>query len=95
MFRLSKLETDRQRTLVLEGKLVSPWTEEVESAWRNAQEQLEGRKLIVDLTNVTLIGRDGENTLLNLMREGARFTGCGVLTKHVLKQLARRCRCPR
>ncbi len=93
MFRISTLETDADRTLVLEGKLVSPWTEEVESAWRNAKEHLEGRKLIVDLTNITVIGRDGENTLLHLMREGARFRGCGVLTKHLLKQLARRCRC--
>ncbi len=93
MFRLSTLETNGQRKLVLEGKLVSPWTQEVESAWRQAQEHLEGRKLIVDLTNVTLIGHDGENTLMNLMREGARFTGCGVLTRHLLKQLARRCRC--
>lgn len=94
MFRLSKVETVRQRTLVLEGKLVAPWTEEVERAWRNAQEHLEGRKVFVDLTNITLIGADGENTLLNLMRDGARFKGCGVLTKHLLKQLARRCRCP-
>jgi hypothetical protein len=93
MFRLSTLETDAHRTLVLEGKLVSPWTEEVESAWRNAKEHLRGRKLIVDLRNITVIGRDGEDTLLHLMREGARFTGCGVLTKHLVKQLARRCRC--
>jgi hypothetical protein len=93
MFRLSTLETGGQRKLMLEGKLISPWTQEVESAWRHAHEGLEGRKLVVDLTNVTLIGRDGESTLLNLMREGARFTGCGVLTKHLLRQLARRCRC--
>ena len=94
MFKLSTIESNGQRTLVLEGKLISPWTEEVESAWRNAQEHLAGRKLVIDLTNVTLIGRDSENTLLHLMREGASFTGCGVLTKHVLKQLARKCRCP-
>lgn len=93
MFKLSMLDTNHQRILVLEGKLIAPWTEEVESAWRHAQEHLEGRKLIVDLTNVTLIGREGENTLFNLMRDGARFTGCGVLTKHTLKQLARKCRC--
>jgi hypothetical protein len=93
MFKLSTLETNGQRKLVLEGKLVSPWTQEVESAWRLAHEHLEGRKLIVDLTNVTLIGADGENTLLNLMREGARFRGCGVLTKHLLRKLERRCRC--
>ena len=87
------VETNGQRRLVLEGRLVAPWTNELESAWRSAQETLEGRKLIVDLSNVTLISRDGEATLFNLMRDGAKFTGCGVLTKHMLKQLARRCRC--
>jgi len=87
------VETKAQRKLVLEGKLIAPWTQDVESAWHNAQEHPDGRKLIVDLRNVTLIGRDGENTLLHLMRGGASFRGCGVLTKHLLKQLARRCRC--
>ena len=92
MFKLSTVETNGQRKLVLEGKLVRPWTEEVERAWQRAQEHPKGRELVVDLTNVTLIGPDGENTLLNLMRGGARFTCGGVLTKHLLKQLARRCR---
>jgi len=92
MFKLSMLDRHGQRKLVLEGKLVSPWTEEVESAWRTAKRNLGGRELVVDLTNLTFIGSDGETTLLTLMREGARFTCCGVLTRHLLKQLARRCR---
>jgi hypothetical protein len=93
MFKLSMVETPAQRRLILEGKLISPWTQEVESAWRRAQEQLQGRKLVVDLTNVTVISGDGENTILNLMRDGARFTCGGVLTKHLVKQLAHRRRC--
>jgi len=93
MFKISIVETDGQRRLVLEGKLASPWTAEVESAWRSAGEQLRGRKLVIDLRNVTLISQEGENTLFNLMRDGAKFSCEGVLTKHVLKQLARRCRC--
>jgi hypothetical protein len=93
MFKLSIVETRGQRRLVLEGKLVPPWTTEVESAWRSAREQLQGRKLVIDLSNVTLISPDGENTLFQLMRDGAKFSCGGVLTKHVLKQLARRCRC--
>jgi hypothetical protein len=93
MFKISVVETRGQRRLVLEGKLVAPWTHEVESAWRQAKGQVEKCRLIVDFGNVTLIGHDGEATLLNLMRDGARFTTCGVLTKHLLKQLARRCRC--
>ena len=93
MFKISIVEKQGQRRLVLEGKLVPPWTAEVESLWRNAGEQLQGRKLIIDLTNVTFISSDGENTLLQLMRDGAKFSCGDVLTKHVLKQLARRCQC--
>jgi anti-anti-sigma regulatory factor len=90
---MSIIEAHGQRKLVLEGKLAAPWTSEVESAWRNAEEDLQGPKPIIDLTNVTFISTDAQDTLLKLMREGARFSCRDVLTKHVLKQLARRCRC--
>ena len=89
MFKISIVERRDQRRLVLEGKLVAPWASEVESAWRNASQDLRGRKLIVDLTNVTLINADGEKALLELMRDGAKFLCADVLTKHVLKRLAR------
>jgi hypothetical protein len=92
MFKISTVESRGQRRLVLEGKLIAPWTTEVETAWRSAGEQLQGRKLIIDLTNVTLISLDGQNTLLRLMKDGAHFACSDVLTKHVLKQLGRRCR---
>jgi anti-anti-sigma regulatory factor len=92
MLRISVVETRAHRRLVLEGKLISPWTADVESVWRTAQEQLQGRTLIIDLSNVTLISTDGENTLLGLMKDGARFSCGDVLTKHVVKKLARRCR---
>ena len=93
MFKISIVESPGQRRLVLEGKLISPWTTEVETAWRNATADLDGRKLIVDLTNITLISPDGEKTLAQLMRDGAKFCCAGVLTRHVLRQLARRRRC--
>ena len=93
MFRISIIEGRAQRRLVLEGKLIAPWTTEVESAWRNAGEQLQGRKLVIDLRNVTLISADGEDTLSQLMKDGAKFSCADVLTKHVLRQLARRNRC--
>lgn len=92
MFKISIVEEHSQRRLMLEGRLVRPWTAEVESAWKTAGEHLQGRKLIVDLTNVTHIGADGECTLFKLMKDGAKFSCNGVLTKHVLKQLACRCR---
>jgi hypothetical protein len=93
MFKISTIQTNGHRRLVLEGKLVSPWTAEVEAAWKNAGQQLEGRKLVIDLTNITAISLDGENTLLKLMKDGAKFSCGDVFTKHVLKQLARTCQC--
>jgi hypothetical protein len=92
MFKISIVDTQGQRRLVLEGTLVRPWTADVETAWKMAGQQLQGRKLIIDLSNVTLISPDGEDVLFNLMRNGARFSCADVLTKHVLRQLARRCR---
>ena len=93
MFKISIVETPNQRRLVIEGRLVSPWTNEVLSAWAEATQQLEGRGLLVDLTNVTLISSDGEEVLAELMRNGARFSCCGVLTKYLVKRLARKHGC--
>ena len=92
MFKISIVEKHGQRRLVLEGKLVSPWTTEVESAWSRAAKEPQDRSLIVDLDNITVISQEGENTLFKLMREGARFSCGGVMTRHLLKRLAGRCR---
>jgi hypothetical protein len=93
MLKITVIEMRGQRRLVLEGTLVTPWIAEVESAWRGIRQHVGDEKLIVDLTNVTFISRDGENILLELMRDGARFSSRDVLTKHVLQRVARRCRC--
>lgn len=92
MFKISIVETQSRRRMVLEGTLVHPWTAEVERAWITAGDHLEGRTLIIDLRNVTLISHEGENTLLQMMKTGAKFSTGNVLTKHVLKELARKCR---
>lgn len=92
MFRISIIDTPGQRRVVLEGKLVPPCAAELETAWVKVTDELRDRKLVVDLTNVTLIGPDGENMLLKLMKRGAKFSSGDVLTTYVLKELARRCR---
>ena len=74
----------------MEGKVVPPWTAELQRAWRDANKDLNGRKLAIDLSEVTTINLEGEDTLFDLMKEGAKFSCSGVLTKHVLKRLARR-----
>jgi|SRR5579863_48845 len=91
MFRISTIETDHERRLVVEGTLVNPWVAELRSSWDQANGGLEGRKLVIDLTNATLIDSEGEAAIFQLMKEGAKFCCSGVLTRHVLKQLAHKC----
>ena len=91
MLRISTIDTRTHRKLVLEGKLVEPWLGELREAFRSASETLEGRKLVVDLTDVTVISCDAENTLSDLMSQGAKFSCDGILIKHMLRKLARRC----
>ena len=91
MFRISTIDTHRERRLVVEGTLVHPWVDELQKAWNDAGHSLESRSLVIDLINVTVISRDGENAILELMKQGAKFSCGGVLTRHLLKELAHRC----
>jgi hypothetical protein len=90
MLKISTIDTKAERRLVVEGKLVEPWLAELKRTWSDAGEGLQGRRLVIDLHNATVISNEGENALYELMREGARFSCAGVLTRHLLKRLAHR-----
>jgi hypothetical protein len=92
MLKISIVEGRKQRRLVVEGKLVAPWSDELKAACDRAGSGLNGRELVIDLKNVTPISHQGENLLLELMKQGVRFRGCGVYTNEILKQVARRVR---
>jgi hypothetical protein len=90
VLRISIADTPSRRTLLVEGTLMKAWVAELGTAWRKASQDLGGRKLVIDLTNVTVIGPEGEDALFDLMKKGANFSSGSVLTKHVLKELARK-----
>jgi hypothetical protein len=91
MFRISTIDTRLKRRLVVEGKLSDPWVDELRQTWRNAKLDLDGRTLVIDLSSLTVISREGEDTIFDLMKQGAKFSCGGVLTRHVLKRLAEKC----
>jgi hypothetical protein len=66
------------------------WVAELGTTCRNASQDLRGRKLVIDLTNVTAISPEGEDAIFDLMKKGVNSSSGGVLTKPVLKQLARK-----
>jgi hypothetical protein len=93
MFKISIVDTRTQRKLVVEGKLSEPWVAELRTTWKNASRDLDDRKVVIDLSGVTVLSHEGENAIFDLMKQGAKFSCAGILTRHVLKGLARRCQC--
>jgi len=90
VFKISIVDTRSQRKLVVEGTLIGAWIAELGTTWRNASQDLGGRQLVIDLTNVTVISHEGEGAIFDLMKKGANFSCSGVLMRHVLKELARK-----
>ena len=89
MLKITVVEGRRQRRLIVEGKLISPWAAELATACEGARTDLQNRELIVDLRSLAAIGPEGADVLLRLMREKVKFL-CGVYMKEVLRQLGLR-----
>ena len=90
MLKISVIDSRAQRRVVIEGTLIKPWMAALRTSWQTAKADLQGRKLVLDLKNVTRIGEEGESALAELVKEGASISSSGVLTKYLLQQLARR-----
>ncbi|HTB13139.1 MAG TPA: hypothetical protein VK752_16265 [Bryobacteraceae bacterium] len=89
MLKITVIEDQRQRRVIVEGKLIAPWAAELTSAYQIAGTDLQNRELIIDLRSVTAISTEGETVLLQLIRGKAKFL-CGVYMKEVVAHLARK-----
>jgi hypothetical protein len=90
MLKISLVDNARQRRVIVEGKLITPWATELRSACEKARADLGDRELVVEMKHVTTISQEGENVILELINGGIRFRCQGVFTKHVVKELTRR-----
>ena len=90
MLKISLIDSARQRRLIVEGKLITPWAAELRSACTEAKVDLHDRELVIEMKHITTISQEGENVILELINEGNKFRCRGVFTKHVLKELTRR-----
>ena len=91
MLKITVVEEQHRRRVIVEGKLIAPWAAELTSAYQTARTDLQDRELIVDLRSLTAVSPEGEAVLLHLMREKAKLL-CGVYMKEVVRQLARKTR---
>jgi hypothetical protein len=90
MLKISLIDNDRRRRLIVEGKLIAPWAVELKSACEKARADLRGRELVIEMKHITTISQEGENMILELINGGIKFRCDGMFTKRVVKELARR-----
>lgn len=90
MLKITIVDQPTQRRLTLEGKLISPWIEELAMLWRRAHDDLRGRSVQIDLQNITEVSSAGMSLLYHLMCEGAKFRCSGVFTRHLVDELTHR-----
>jgi hypothetical protein len=90
MLKITSIEGQKRNRVVVEGRLVVPWTTELRSACEKAHADLHGRELVVELKHLTAISQEGENILLDFMNRGVKVCASGVFAKQILKQLTRR-----
>jgi len=55
MLKISVVDSRTQCWLVLEGRLIAPWVEELRTAWKRAKAELNGRELVIDMGSVIVI----------------------------------------
>jgi hypothetical protein len=90
MLKISLIDNNRWRRLIVEGKLIAPWAAELKRACEKARADLRGRELVIEMKHITTISQEGENVILELIHEQIKFRCDGVFTKLVVRELTRR-----
>ena len=90
MLRITVKEKDSEQRWTLQGRLTKECVAELISNWRAARSRPLAGNRIVDLNEITVIDKSGEEVLSMMIGEGAKFVATGLYTKHLLEALYER-----
>jgi ABC-type transporter Mla MlaB component len=90
MFRITVVEGPSEEKWILQGQLTGEFAFELNTNWRISLDRCSGKSRVVDLSDVTLIDKAGEEVLLKMIHQHARFIASGLYTKHLLDELQAR-----
>jgi hypothetical protein len=90
MLRITVIENTVEQRWVLQGRLTGSSTDELIANWRANRHCQPTKDCVVDLNEITSIDKDGEEVILMMIRDGAKFVASGLYTKHLLESLCAR-----
>jgi hypothetical protein len=85
MLRITVQEEGSLWRLHLCGRLAGAWVAETESTWRSAP--VSGRRVEIDMTEVTWIDEAGRCLLEAMNQAGARFIAKGVAMEALVEEI--------
>lgn len=87
MIRISQIHEASNSRLFVEGTLSDGWVEALETSWLEAQSQLIGEPLRIDLSGVTYIDDRGRELLARMILSGAQLCATGIMTRAVVEEI--------
>lgn len=72
--------------LRLEGRLMGPWVEELQSSWCR-MDVAQQHRTVIDLTGVTFVDPEGKSLLSRMWQQGAEFRAAGCLTRCIVQEI--------
>ena len=87
MLRITVKERASEQRWILQGRLTKECIDELVSSWRTARCGPSAGNRIVDLDEITVIDKSGEEVLSMMIGEGTKFVATGLYTKHLLEAL--------
>lgn len=88
MLRITVKERASEQRWILQGRLTKECVDELVFSWRAARSRPSAESRIVDLNEITVIDKSGEEVLSMMIDEGTRFVATGLYTKHLLEALS-------
>ena len=92
MFRITVVEGLKEEKWILQGQLTGEFASELSVNWQRSQDRCAELPRVVDLSDVTVIDKTGEEILLMMIHQRATFIATGLYTRHLLEELKGRTR---
>jgi len=87
MFRITVVESLKEEKWILQGQLTGEFASELSAHWQQSQDRCSDLPRVVDLRDVTVIDKTGEEILLMMIHQQAKFIATGFYTRHLLEEL--------
>jgi ABC-type transporter Mla MlaB component len=90
MLKITVKEFVSEQRWILQGKLTVDSVDGLLSNWRTTLDHSFAKHRVVDLNDVVVIDKSGEEVLSAMILEGVTFLADGLYTTHLLKSLRER-----